>query len=475
VKLKEHTGADGDSPGQTRKPTPTARPTVPAFSQPRHESAPRIAPTRADVGKTLFAGAVGLWLGLAMLKFGTPVVLGERVEPPEGFLEIVLTGWPVTWGYWILGGLVLAGLPLLRWQVPKPLWLATLPLVWFTWQVCSGIQTVNPALTKPVLAHFAACVLSFYLGLLILSSLPRLRLYWVGLFGSFLVVLIVGWQQHFGGIEATRRFFYEMPNWQEFPPEFIKKLNSDRIYSTLFYPNTLAGVVLLLLPGLLTAAWELAESISGKWIVSGIVGIGGLACLYWSGSKGGWLIALVLAVIAFLHLNLSLRLKLGIAAAIAVVGLSGFLVAYSGYLSKGATSVSARMDYWKAGLKLLLEKPILGSGPGTYQAGYLRLKAPEAEMTRLAHNDYLQQASDSGIMGGLLYGGMIGGMLFGLYRGSRAQPTRFAAWLGLLGIAIQSLIEFGLYIPATAWIQFLFMGWLFGSDPAHKTASRAEA
>jgi hypothetical protein len=34
---------------------------------------------------------------------------------------------------------------------------------------------------------------------------------------------------------------------------------------------------------------------------------------------------------------------------------------------------------------------------------YRQLKAPEAEMTRLAHNDYLQQGSDSGGPGMLLY------------------------------------------------------------------------
>ena len=50
-----------------------------------------------------------------------------------------------------------------------------------------------------------------------------------------------------------------------------------------------------------------------------------------------------------------------------------------------------------------MTKPIFGSGPGTFQRSYEQLKAPESEMARLTHNDYLEQFSDSGIIGGLAY------------------------------------------------------------------------
>jgi hypothetical protein len=35
-------------------------------------------------------------------------------------------------------------------------------------------------------------------------------------------------------------------------------------------------------------------------------------------------------------------------------------------------------------------------------------------------------------------------------------------WLGLVGWALQSFIEFGLYIPAVAWVAFGLLGWLLG-------------
>jgi hypothetical protein len=38
----------------------------------------------------------------------------------------------------------------------------------------------------------------------------------------------------------------------------------------------------------------------------------------------------------------------------------------------------------------------------------------------------------------------------------------FPLWLGVLGWALQSFVEFGLYIPALAWPAFAFLGYLVG-------------
>src|SRR6476620_379574 len=100
-------------------------------------------------------------------------------------------------------------------------------------------------------------------------------------------------------------------------------------------------------------------------------------------------------------------------------------------------------------------------------------------MARLAHNDYLQQASDSGVPGFILYSGFIVGALASSYpritrlplesnkahvpkQETPRKPTRteaegpldsqrqnqlwFSLWLGALGFSLQSLMEFSLYI-----------------------------
>ena len=413
-------------------------------------------------GPGLFAALTGLWLGLALIKFGNPVILETQLRAPTDFWEVVFMSWPVGWGYWLLALVTLAGLTTWVWRMAAPVWLTVLPLVWLLWQMLSGLQTVEPSLTKPTLAHFTACVVSFYLGLFALGRVQRLRGFWLGLLGGFLVVIVLGWQQHFGGLEETRRFFYQMPDWQDYPPEFIKKLSSNRVYSTLFYPNTLAGVILLLMPVLLASL----GSIGPPSARIGIVAAGGvacLACLYWSGSKAGWLIVLGMGMAALLHTPIRRKVKLSVLGLVLVVGLLGFFTKYAEYFSRGATSVSARMDYWQAGWRLMMERPLLGGGPGTFMVGYRKLKAPEAEMARLAHNDYMQQGADSGILGCIAYMAFVTCSLALSYHRHRHAWSSFSVWLGVTGLAVQNFVEFGLYIPATAWTQFLLLGWLLGA------------
>jgi hypothetical protein len=42
------------------------------------------------------------------------------------------------------------------------------------------------------------------------------------------------------------------------------------------------------------------------------------------------------------------------------------------------------------------------------------------------------------------------------------DPIRFSVWLGVAAFAIQSFVEFGLYIPALAYPFFTFLGWRSG-------------
>ncbi len=85
-------------------------------------------------------------------------------------------------------------------------------------------------------------------------------------------------------------------------------------------------------------------------------------------------------------------------------------------------------------------------------------------MARLVHSDYLEQASDSGLPGFILFGLFIFGNLtvIGKRLIDGSGGVAWAVWLGLLGLALQSFVEFGLYIPALAWPAFLFLGWLSG-------------
>jgi O-antigen ligase len=190
----------------------------------------------------------------------------------------------------------------------------------------------------------------------------------------------------------------------------------------------------------------------------------GGAGFFWTGSKLGWLIALALGGACLFRLKWPMRFKLATLTGILLVGLVIFALRFHGYFAAGATSLGARFDYWRAAAQTTLQHPLWGTGPGTFQRSYARLKSPEAEMTRLAHNDYLEQFSDSGIAGGVFYTAWIVLSLATIGRRvwRSGDPMTFALFIGLLGWFIQGLGEFGLYIPALAWTAFTFLGCLPG-------------
>jgi O-antigen ligase len=316
-------------------------------------------------------------------------------------------------------------------------------------------------------------VVCFYLGYFSLSRVRRVWLFWLGLLCGFVLVLAVGWEQQFGGLKESRHYFltYVYPYMKDVAPEYLKKISSNRIFSTLFYPNALAGAVLLLLPITLAALWQLRALLTpaARGFLMAMAGAAGLGCLYWSGSKGGWLLMLLAGLAALLRVPFSQRLKIALVIGVLFVGLAGFFWRHAGFFQKGATSVSARFDYWQAAAQTAKDNPVFGTGPGTFAIAYQKIKRPESEMARLVHNDYLEQASDSGVPGLLAYAlFIVTAVAWSFPKAGKTAATGsedwlvFSVWLGVLGWSLQGLVEFGLYLPALAWPAFTLLGWLLG-------------
>lgn len=427
------------------------------------------AAARATRWQHAFPLIFGAFLGLALLKFCNPPVMDKFVVPPTNGYEWLISAWPNGLGYLILPVVAVGGAFAARLQVCAPRWLIILPLVWLVWQFISATQTVDAELTRATLKHFIACGTCFYLGLFCLNREGAENCFLGPLALAFAMVIAVGLNQHFGGLRETRDYFYAYiyPTMKGVPAEYLKKLSSDRIFSTVFYPNALAGAILLLSPALLTWVWQAKQrfTVGARSFLCGVLLVGATACLYWSGSKGGWLLALVGGLAGLLHQDFSQRLKWTLVGVVIVIGGVGFAWKYASFFERGATSVVARVDYWEAAWKTSVAKPMFGSGPGTFGVAYAAIKKPESEMARLTHNDYLQQASDSGIPGFAAYVVFIGGMLSYGYAGWRSDrsPLRLSIWVGLLLWSLQALAEFTLYVPSLAWTAFALAGWLLGT------------
>jgi O-antigen ligase len=431
------------------------------------------------VAQRIFAAVAGMVLFLVVLKFGTPVVLDKMVQPPESFLAGIIETWQLKRGFLMVAILAVFGLPAVMSRrplehtgPPVPRLLLLLPLIWLGWQFLSATHTVSASLTSITLEHFTACVVLFYLGYFALEGVANPWPVWTGLALAVCCVIRAGFEQHFGGLEATRKFIESLKNDPSLMPpgllqnpEYQARIASNRIFSTFSYANALAGCFILLLPITLVFTWEITPKVRRviRWVFVIILGGCGLACLYWSGSKAGWLVTIVMTMIALAHSTIPKKWKQILIYGALILGLAGFGIRNAKFFHKQNNSVGARFTYWRAALKITKDHPLLGTGPGTFSVLFEQLKNPNDEMARLCHDDYLEQACDSGLLGFIVYTTMVFWLLFFLYRYRSVSIgdnwLEFSVRLGLLGLCLHSLVEFHLYIPSLAWPLFFLLGW----------------
>ena len=484
------------------------------------------SPTRSSSPEALrfFALIFGAFLGLCILKWGNPVILDAQIPMPRDAAEWLQQPWPSRLAPPFLMVLVVVGV-----MTSKPMeslrgrhipaLLLILPAIWMSWQSLAAGRSVDPVLTGLTLPQLAGCLACYSLGFLVLGPALRSGWLWVGLIAGFGLCLNRAAQQHLFELRQDYQVLLEgqATGWTNFTasslaemrdnllliqtngveianPVILDKMRRARVNGTMVYPNALAGMILLLLPASLAVLATVSATLkaSVRRLVVGSFAVLGLLTLYWTGSKAGWLVAIGVGAVALLLRPGSARIKAAWVALLLAGGLGLFGLRFAGYFAKGATSAVARADYWKAAVQNTWEHPVWGSGPGTFQRPYARLKAPESEMARLVHNDFLEQASDSGLPGFVLYTAWIGGLLWTLGRritrekdlgaqslkaspavGVQPSGTGWPVWpeihrrrlelavfIGLLGWFTHGLAEFGLYIPASAWTAFTLAGAL---------------
>ena len=442
----------------------------------------------------LYTLAFGLFLGLCVWKFGNPVILDHNISMPTSLSELLNESWPLRWAHWVLLPLVTLGAWLVfqekvSWSQSKWLWL--LPIAWLGWQFVSATQTVDADLTAATLWQFSGCVACYFLGALAFARENLTRWLLIGLLAAFAFCLVRGVNQKLFEYPQSRQELAagERSGWTNFPPETVAQMKTEsiiittngadvanpaimakfvkgRVSGSLVYPNALAGIILLLWPVSLALVFGATKNLKPliRYSAITLTIFLGSAAFFWTGSKLGWLIGIVVAGLCLLRLDWPNKLKLALVAFVLIGGLGIFSVRFHSYFAAGATSVGARFDYWRAAVQTTAAKPVFGTGPGTFQRPYAQIKSPEAEMARLTHNDYLEQFSDSGIVGGLVYSAwiLLALTLAGrkLWRSSNA--VSFAILAGLFGWFTQGFGEFGLYIPALAWTAFTLLGVLVG-------------
>lgn len=137
--------------------------------------------------------------------------------------------------------------------------------------------------------------------------------------------------------------------------------------------------------------------------------------------------------------------------------------------SRYANTLDNRTELWVPLLQLVSEFPLVGSGLGTLphvEPSTRPIIGARDYYLEYAHNEYLQLAIEMGITGLLMACSLV--FLLTSKIAKRIKKSRHNAWLyvGLLfslsSISLHSFTEFGLAIPAIAFLAAIVMGHIAG-------------
>jgi O-antigen ligase len=119
---------------------------------------------------------------------------------------------------------------------------------------------------------------------------------------------------------------------------------------------------------------------------------------------------------------------------------------------------ASRNEIWKATLKMFRAHPMAGVGMGGYWTAITAYHDASGVLTpQEAHNDYLELLASGGLIG-LALGGWFAVAVFKRTRRNFKSPDRFrravtfAATLGIAGVAVHSVVDFGLHMIVNALI-----------------------
>lgn len=131
-------------------------------------------------------------------------------------------------------------------------------------------------------------------------------------------------------------------------------------------------------------------------------------------------------------------------------------------LSLRDRSLMFRTLVWKSTLRMALERPLNGFGPGSFEWWYPHFKFGGAN-TKMVHNTFIQQFAETGFVGFSSFMFFIASLLSGVFRTCRAARDREQfLFLGIgsafIGFLLHNTFDYTYYIPATGGLFFLLAG-----------------
>lgn len=321
-----------------------------------------------------------------------------------------------------------------------------------------SLQTVDAFYTRQATVHLTAMV-----GLFLVSA----NLFAAEKFGVWLVRALAAWGGVFA-LYAVMQHFIGQGSYAAF-----RKLLATP-FGTFVNRNHYAGYIEMLAPLAVALALQRRrgtdDDVRWLYVVAAVVMLLSLALC---ASRGGWIAGtagVICAAAAAARTQRRLRraatgglllIPLGVVVGVWWMGVEPLVSRLQPTENLPATADQvARNVIWKNALTLVRERPLTGSGLGTFQIAYTRVDtANGVNRVEQAHNDYLQLLVETGYVGftlGVVWAAWFLRRVRRLWRSAAAgdDPERRLARIGAVGGCVASLVhgffDFNWQIPSNA-------------------------
>lgn len=373
---------------------------------------------------------------------------------------------------WVaLGGVQIVPLPhaLVGWLSPASL---------AHWQSVSapGLITlsVDPGTTAVSTVHSLALIGLLTLVLMLAHSWRRLML---------LVFAIVA----AGALQALAGIVLSLALEQGWFARGIEE-GVGGVTGTFVNPNHFAGFIemaLLLSVGLSLAqpGWRVGVASLGAMALSALDAVMSrralliaaqllmLVAILWSASRGAVLAVAIALVLGVAVSSLARRRLMGVSSLMLLVGVALLALVLFGpgalkdkLQTQGLSSDRNAIFYssWRAGL----DYPLLGSGAGTFRHVFPAYKqgTPDMRYYEHAHNDYLEEFVERGMLGVLAAGAAVVMVLVRIVislrirHDRRARALLIGSLIALIALLVHGLYDFNLRIPSNACYFVVLLG-----------------
>ncbi len=414
---------------------------------------------------------LGLWLILFLgpLKWGLPILEPDKSPLPLSLAEWLLASWPIEVFCFSVYCLFFLQCLSFLWNGTfpdiRPRWLFFGPCFFFIVCVVSSLFSVHPSLSRANNFVTGATVMLFFL---LLWHADKYRWFASAVLASMGVVVAVALFQHFGGFAQTAQW---ASIYLSAHPELTilqAKLASGRVFSTLVYPNSLGGYLVMTIP-VAAFCWAIVERWSQARVflawVSVVLSAAACYALFLTHSQGAWLaLFLLILIVQSTSPNPSLQRR-GIKWVYTLVFFGVFAVFAMAFADAIKwDTLLMRWTYWVAALKMGASRWWIGYGPGSFGVVFPRFKLDWGGETQFAHSHFLQVFAEVGLVGLIAWCSWWVGWMFLPRRDGKAYPWfGWSLLVGLVGFLLHGALDFNFSVPGLV-VPAIFLLALVYSD-----------